>query len=149
MKQDHRITLISGHPLFRARHWDRRKCADGGLMLLQSFAVLRDVIAGFLGKGDADVERIILDRSSSSSDYLSLLAELPIEFAGDVLMIRDDESGFLSSMGRGGDRILYALCPSDIQFYLETQRLIFPGEAMPAAVAPPAVLQFRPRAATA
>jgi hypothetical protein len=31
---------------------------------------------------------------------------------------------FLSSVGRGGDRILYSLTPKDMEFYLRTNRLL-------------------------
>lgn len=72
-----------------------------------------------------------------------------MEFAGDVLMVREDETGFLSSLARGGDRILYALCATDIRFYLEAHRLIVAGN-QPARVAPSlTVVPFRPRVAVA
>jgi hypothetical protein len=55
-------------------------------------------------------------------------------------MIREDDSGFLSATSRGDGRILYALSAEDMEFYLETQRLVVPTEAMQSGV-----LQFRPR----
>ena len=73
--------------------------------------------------GTEDVERIILDRSISSDDFLQLLASLPAEVAGDVVLVRPNGSGFLSAIGRGGDRVLYAFAPHDLEFYLETHGL--------------------------
>ena len=56
-----------------------------------------------LVRTDSDIERIVLDRCSTEGEYLSLLADLPHSFAGDVLMIRTDSTGFLSATGRGGE----------------------------------------------
>ncbi len=55
-------------------------------------------------------------------------------------MIREDDAGFLSAAARGGDRVLYALSAEDMEFYLETQRLVVSTEAMQKGVP-----QFRPR----
>lgn len=144
-----RITLISRHTKLQERKWERSARATSRIILLDSFAILQYAIGGSLSSLDADVERVILDRSSSASDYLALLAELPREFNGDVLMIRDDETGFLSSTGRGGDRILYALSPEDVNFYLETHSLVEAGGAAIESKREYSVLQFRTRSAVA
>lgn len=75
------------------------------------------------GIASRDVERIILDRSSSADDFLRFLAALPVEAAGDVMLVGADGGAFLSAVGRGGDRVLYRLGPTDVAFYLETNRL--------------------------
>jgi hypothetical protein len=144
-----RITLISRHTQLPERNWQHSASAASRIILLDSFTGLRIAISGSFNRHEEDVERIILDRSSSSSDYLALLAELPDVFHGDVLMIRDDETGFLSSTGRGGDRILYALSGEDIRFYLETSCLIEAGSAVMAPARQNPVLQFRERSAVA
>lgn len=147
-----RITLIGRPPQLPERQWDRSAAAGSKLVMLDSFTVLRYAVARPLVDLDADVERIILDRCSSASEYLALLAQLPHQFAGDVLMIRDDDSGFLSAAGRGDGRVLYALTPYDLHFYLITKGLVA-GEvpAVEATVTPqqPPVLQFRTRMAIA
>jgi hypothetical protein len=79
---------------------------------------------------DFDVERVILDRSVSASEFLSLLSNLPEELHADILFIREDDSAFLSSTGRGGDRLLYALSPVDVRFYLEMNALV-PNQVTP------------------
>ena len=66
-----------------------------------------------------------------AAEYLRLLSELPAAYAGDVLLIEND-SAFVSATGRGGDRVLYALRPEDVQFYLETKMLTAPAESMAA-----------------
>ncbi len=151
MTQDiRRITLVSRHTQLQERQWDLSDGSSSKLVLLDTFAILRYTVASSVFIVDADVERIVLDRSSSASDFLSLLAELPQQFSGDVMMIRDDDSGFLSSAGRGGDRILYALTADDVRFYLETQKIVVPGGAAVAVPQRPLrVLQFRPRSAVA
>lgn len=145
-----RITLVSRHTQLQQRSWLRTPEAPCRIVLLDSFTVLRYTVASLVIAMDADVERIILDRSSSASDYLSLLAELPHEFTGDVVMIRDDETGFLSAMGRGGDRILYALSANDLRFYFETHGLVSAGDVLAApAERDRQVVPFRPRIAVA
>ena len=80
--------------------------------------------------GALDVERIILDRSATADEFLILLAELHDDVAGDLMLVREDGGGFLSASGRGGDRVLYALAPRDIEFYLETHALLFHRDAL-------------------
>ncbi|HEU4520394.1 MAG TPA: hypothetical protein VFT12_00230 [Thermoanaerobaculia bacterium] len=119
-----RITLISRDPNRATRDWDSSRHAPNRVILLDSFTVLRYAIGSHLVDLDADVERVILDRATSPADYLTLLSALPQTFTGDVLLIRDDDSSFLSALGRGGDRVLYALSAPDLRFYLETHGLV-------------------------
>lgn len=145
-----RITLVSRHPQLPERPWLQSGDSPSKIILLDSFTVLRYTVSSTVFNVDADVERIILDRSSSASDFLALLAQLPREFGGDVMMIRDDDTGFLSSAGRGGDRILYALSSDDVHFYLETQKLVEEGGSCAAVPRREfQVLQFRTRSAVA
>jgi hypothetical protein len=144
-----RITLISRDRQLQERKWEHSASAASRIIMLDSFTLLRSAISGSFNRDEEDVERIILDRSSSASEYLALLAELPDVFHGDVLMIRDDETGFLSATGRGGDRILYALSGEDIRFYLETSCLIEAGRAVMAPALQNPILQFRQRSAVA
>ena len=133
-----RITLISRNGRSAERDWDLSTNAPSRVIAVESLLVLRYALAGGLAEVNRDVERVILDRTTSASEYLSLLASLPAEFAGDVLMITNDDSGFLSSLGRGGDRVLYALSATDIRFYLETHDLVV-GEAIAESKVSPAL----------
>lgn len=143
-----RITVIARPPQVPERSWEHGPQAASRLIMLDSFTVLRYAVAKPLVELDVDVERIILDRSSSASEYLALLAQLPQEFRGDVVLIRDDDSGYLSATGRGGDRVLYALTAHDVRFYLEAHGLVTPADAS-AVPDQSAVLQFRRRIAVA
>jgi hypothetical protein len=135
-KEQTRITLVAG----KQRNWNSSSEAASRIVLLDSVAMLRSTIASPLVRSDADVERIVLDRCCSEVEYLALLTELPHEFTGDVLMIREGPDSFLSATGRGGDRILYALSDDDVEFYLETVRLVARTEKMERGV-----LKFQPR----
>jgi hypothetical protein len=147
---ERRITLLTQNRMLPERNWnlsneDDRNWnlsseAGSRIVLLDSLAMLRSTIISPLIRSDSDVERIILDRCGSESEYLSLLSELPHEFTGDVLMIRQNETSFLSATGRGGGRILYALSSEDVEFYLETIHLVARTEMMESGV-----LKFRPR----
>ena len=141
-----RITLISRDPRSTARDWQLSASASSRLVVLDSFTLLRGAVAGSVVEMDQDVERIVIDRCASSSDYLSLLANLPHEFRGDVLYIREDDSAFLSSAGRGGDRLIFALSATDLRFYMEIHGLVtgcLATEASPMVPMLENVIKFR------
>jgi hypothetical protein len=71
-----------------------------------------------------------VDRVGDGDEFLDLLAALPDEFSGDVLLVRDDGTGVLSASGRGGNRVLYALMAHDVRFYLETHELVLSRVAL-------------------
>ena len=119
-----RITLIARGPATPNRAWDASANAPSRLLFIEAMPVLRQAIDSGIPEMNLDVERVVLDRAASPVEYLDLLAALPQEFTGDVVLIREDESGFLSANARGGNRVLYALTASDIRFYLETHVLI-------------------------
>ena len=119
-----RITLITRNFRSPQRAWDTCLASPNRLIFLKAFNVLRFALARGVAEMEQDVERVILDRSATADELLDLLTSLPAEFTGDVLFIRDDEGGFLSATGRGGDRVLYALRSDDIEFYLEAHGLL-------------------------
>jgi hypothetical protein len=119
-----RITLITSSPHSPQRCWDTSHTAANRLIFVKAFTVLRYALGQGIAEMEQDVERVLLDHSSTAADYLDLLASMPAQFSGDVLMIRSDESAFLSACGRGGDRVLYALDQADVQFYLMTNGLL-------------------------
>ena len=105
-----RLTLVvSNNP--------KRSSKRAGILYVDSLARMREAVAAH------DVERILIDRCASADEYLQLLASLPHEVAGDVMLVRKDGGAFLSSVGRGGDRVMYALSPTDLAFYLQTYGL--------------------------
>jgi hypothetical protein len=122
-----RITLVTRAACSPQRGWNTSFDAANRIIFLKAYSVLRYALGLGVAEMQQDVERVILDHSSTASEFLDLLTTLPAEFTGDVLLIRDDDSGFLSATGRGGDRVLYALSAHDIEFYLDTHGLLAPA----------------------
>ena len=119
-----RITLIALPPAASDRKW---RVADGSgkrLMVIAPPRGLRHTLVNWVLKSDYDVERVIIDRAVTHADFLDLLAAVPDEYVGDLLMIDDQGRGYLSSACRGGDRAIYRLSPSDLDFYFQSHDVI-------------------------
>jgi hypothetical protein len=116
-----RITLINA--LDHAREWRLDDDAPSRLVFGSFFKVIRSTKEE---RGD-DIERVILDRTADDAELLQMLAHLSESFAGDVLFIRERKTSYLSAVGRNAGRTLYALCPDDVRFYLETHGLVAPA----------------------
>jgi hypothetical protein len=138
MNDTRRITLVSRNDRIPPRGWDFSTAAPSRIIPVDSLLVLRYALAGGLSELHRDVERVVLDRTCSAAEYLTVLSSLPDDFTGDVLLITQDDSGFLSSLGRGSGRLLYALSARDLGFYLEAHGLV--SVSMPATM--PAVKRF-------
>ena len=123
-----RITLIARDPAQQQLNWDDSNPASR-LIFIDALEFLKFAIERGVTQHHQDVERVIIDRRGTALDFLEALSSLPSEFVGDVLFVMNDRNGFLSAVGRGGDRVLYALGPNDIDFYLETHGLIWKRES--------------------
>ena len=119
-----RITLIARDPSQDQLNWDESNPMNR-LLFIDAISFLKLAIERGITQHHQDVERVIIDRRGSAVQFLEALSSLPSEFVGDVLFVMDDGNGFLSAIGRGGDRVLYAVPPHDIEFYLETHGLIW------------------------
>jgi hypothetical protein len=117
-----RITLVL-RSQSADRTWNDGSGSASRMIFVKVFNVLQYALTNGVTEFDRDVERVLLDRSVTDSEFLDLLASLPARFQGDVVMVRPDDTGFLSAAGRGGDRVLYALRAEDLQFYLTTHDL--------------------------
>jgi hypothetical protein len=115
-----RITLIARTAAAPARAWDASTNATNRLIFVDSFAILK----GALDHASQDVDRLFIDGAATEGEFLSLLTTLPGDFAGDVLLVSGDDHAYLSTTGRAGGRLLYAMMPADVHFYLEAQRLV-------------------------
>lgn len=119
-----RITLIAHEASKPDLDWNYAASGRMSVAFLESVVSLRYALSAAVSDVGLDIGRAIVDRAGAADDFLDLLADLPAEFMGDVLLIRDDGSGILSAAARGGDRVLYALTVNDVRFYLETQDLV-------------------------
>ena len=119
-----RITLIARDPGQQQLDWDESNPMNR-LIFIDAISFLKLAIERGVTQHQQDVERVIIDRRGTAVQFLEALSSLPSEFVGDVLYVMGDSNGFLSSIGRGGDRVLYAVGPNDIEFYLETHGLIW------------------------
>ena len=120
--QNRRITLIAAPPTKPDLDW--RMASTTRLAFVGTINALRFALDKVITDPGLDVERIVADRTGSAEEFLDLLANVPSEFAGDIVYLREDGGGFISAMGRGGDRVLYSLTPRDVRFYLETHDLV-------------------------
>ena len=115
-----RITLIARAAAAPVRAWDASARGANRLIFVDSVLILK----GALDHASEDVERLFIDGAATEGEFLSLLTTLPDDFAGDVLFVSDEEHAYLSTIGRAGGRLLYAMMPDDVRFYLDAQRLV-------------------------
>ena len=120
MRDHRRITLIARTATAPVRAWDASTGATNRLIFVDSFTILR----GALDHASEDVDRLVIDGAATEGEFLSLLTTLPCDFVGDVLFVSDEEHAYLSTAGRAGGRLLYGMLPDDVEFYLETHRLV-------------------------
>ena len=123
-----RLTLIVLGSMSKERAWTRA-AESTDLIFLDSF----DALAGMMsGPAQLDIERVVLENGSAgAAQFLSLLASVGEEFSGDLLLIGGDGGGFLSAIGRGGERVLYWPSRNDVNLYLAVHGLTPPGATQP------------------
>jgi len=125
-----RITLVARHPGHASRDWDFSNPIGNRIIFVDAPRFLPHAIQQGITSG-YDLERVIIDGAGTAMQFLELLTSLPHEFAGDVVFVSGNGSGFISSAGRGDGRVLYSLKEGDLGFYLQTHGLLwasFPGE---------------------
>jgi hypothetical protein len=122
-RQDNRITLIAREATQPDVDWNYARCRGQNVAFLDSIGALKFALLSAQRDG-LDIERMIVDRAGSADQFLDLLVAIPKELAGDILLIHPNGAGFMSATGRGGDRVMYALTPNDVRFYLETLDLV-------------------------
>lgn len=115
-----RITLLARAAASPARPWNVSGQAPNRMIFVDAFSML----AFALDQSNQDVDRVLIDGTATAVEYLELLSSLPLSFLGDVLYMRGLGHSFLSTVGRGGDRILYSLSAVDLDFYLQTNQLL-------------------------
>jgi hypothetical protein len=97
--------------------WDRVDRSHG-VIAMTNYRVCKAALEIGIRELGKEIVAVIFDRVVGAELFLDFLADLPHEFRGDVLLIGQDGSGYLSSASRGDGRILYTLRESDVDFYL-------------------------------
>ena len=115
-----RITLLARAAASPKRAWNTSGEAPNHVIFVDAVSMLNFA----LDRANHDVERVLIDGTATPAEFLELLSGLPTEFAGDVLYMCEAGSSFLSTVGRGGGRLIYSLEPGDVDFYLQTFRLL-------------------------
>ena len=122
--EQRRLTLVSRGG---SRDWESTDLASSSIMAIDSLSELALTVVD-LWKA-LGIERVVLDGGASASQFLDLMTALPQEFPGDVVMIRNNGSAFLSATSRSG-RVLHNLAAPDVDFYMQANGLV-PFEVMP------------------
>ena len=118
-----RITMILRSAATPQRTWNDAQDAPSRLIFVRVLTLLKYALANAVTEFERDVDRVVLDHSVTEAEFLDVLTSLPPGYQGDVVMIRTGDGGFLSTAGRGGDRVLYALTSRDLQFYFGAHEL--------------------------
>lgn len=121
MRPDGRVTLVATAATKPDLDWS---AATTRLAFAGSITAVRFALQSAVSDVGLDVERIVVDRAAGPEEFLELLSHVPLEFTGDLMLVRDDGGGYISATGRGGNRVLYALEASDVRFYLDTHDLV-------------------------
>jgi hypothetical protein len=115
-----RITLLARAAASPKRAWNVSGEAPNHVIFVDAVSMLNFA----LDRANHDVDRVLIDGTATPAEFLELLCGLPTEFVGDVLYIRGDGNSYLSTVGRGGGRLLYSMNAADVDFYLQTFRLL-------------------------
>ena len=137
-----RITLIHASATSSTRTWDRSFNCPSRCIVVPAFNTLRHALRSGVTELGQDVERVILEASTTATQYLELIAGLPIEFTGDVVLLLDNGGAFVNATGRGNGRVLYSLAPRDVNFYLEIHGLLENGRFQIVPATHPQLLQL-------
>ena len=121
---DRRITLILGRSDCSAHRWNQSADAPGRTIFVGNLSTLRHAVHAGVAELRQDIERVVLDGCASPLEFLELLSHLPKEFVGDVLLVTEQGSGFLSAIDRSGDRAISEFSATDLEFYLDAHGLL-------------------------
>jgi hypothetical protein len=119
MSDSRRITLVVRGAGTQSHTWDTSLNATNRILFVKALSMLSFV----LDHRSEDVDRLLIDGAATADEFLDLLSSLPKEFLGDIILMRGNKS-FISTVGRAGGRLLYALKDADLHFYLEATGLV-------------------------
>jgi len=127
-----RITLVTHNATVSHLEWDFSSACPSRIIFVKSAAILEYALRNAMAEIERDVERVVIDRAGTATQFLELMSRIPHEYHGDLLYIALDGNAYLSARMRGEGRALYALSATDAEFYLATNGLVFAQQRMTA-----------------
>jgi CheY-like chemotaxis protein len=108
------ITLLKSRPAWKGIRWHKGPQIRRVESLDQVVRAMANVTVAA-----ASIARIVIEEAIDGTEFLSLIANLPPEFPGDILLIASPSRAFLSSRAGGGPRYLILFTPQELEGYLD------------------------------
>ena len=115
------VTLVTAADTELAR-WTAGENA-GLYMVVPDSDMLESMLRSPIVRATGEIVRVIFDGSIDLDRYLLLIATLPDRFAGEILFIREDGSGYLSTRELKTTRTVKAINRMDVEVYLRWHKL--------------------------
>lgn len=115
------VTLVTAADTELAR-WTAGE-GDGRYMVVPDFDMLESMLRSPFVRATGEIVRVVFDGGIDLDRFLLLVATLPEQFDGEILYIRDDGSGYLSSRELKTTRTVKAISEMDVEVYLRWHSL--------------------------
>ena len=115
------VTLVSAAESERPR-WNA-SARGARYIVLDTIDLLEEAVRAPRAKTGADPIRVVIDGGIDLDRFLMLVATLPDTFNGELLYIRRDGSGYLSTRELGNLRTVKTISEVDVEVYLRWNNL--------------------------
>ena len=129
------VTLVSPAPAEMARWSDAER--EGRCLVVSDMDLLDGMLRSPVMQSTREIVRVIIDGGAELDRYLLLVATLPEGFHGELLYIRRDGSGHLSTRELQSLRTVKTISEADVEVYLRWHglparpRSTYPVESLP------------------
>ena len=110
------VTLVAAGETELER-WSASQGA-GQYMLVPDTDMLESMLRSPVVRATGEITRVVFDGVIDLDRYLLLIATLPARFTGEILFIREDGSGYLSTRELKSERTVKAISGLDVEVYL-------------------------------
>ena len=130
------VTLVAAAETELAR-WNAG-AHDGQYMVVRDVELLERTLLSPVIQAAGEIARVIIDGGTSLDHFLRLASGLPDTFRGELLFIRRDGSGYLSTRELQTQRSVRTLSAPEVEVYLRwhslpaRSRTSYPAEPAPA-----------------
>ncbi len=130
------VTLVAAAETELAR-WNAG-AHDGQYMVVRDIELLERTLLSPVIQAAGEIARVIVDGGTSLDHFLRLASGLPDTFRGELLFIRRDGSGYLSTRELQTKRSVRTLTTPEVEVYLRwhslpaRSRTSYPAESTPA-----------------